>query len=243
MSDLPLIELSSVDSTNNYAMRLIDADKAYPGTAIVALSQTGGKGQRGRTWIDEPGQSLLMSLITDPKRPVTDQFIFNSSVAVAIAMVLKQLHQYWQVAIKWPNDIIINDKKAGGILIENILRGSKWANAVVGLGLNIRQSSFPTDLPIATSLKIESGQEYEISVIRDLIRDAVMSVVWVPVNDMEQYNALLYKKGQIQTFSTDGNKWDAQIVQANPDGSLSLQLIDGTIASYYHGQITWEWPL
>src|SRR5690606_18341153 len=120
---------------------------------IVAEQQHSGKGQRGRHWQDEAGASLLMSLIIAPQKPVNQQFIFSAAVAIAVAQVVSELLPNQQIAIKWPNDLIINDKKAGGILIENILRGSTWSYAVAGIGLNVNQTLLP-QLPNATSLRL-----------------------------------------------------------------------------------------
>ena len=241
---MPIIELDSVDSTNNYAMQLIDADKAQQGMTIVTRSQTNGKGQRGKTWIDKPGQSLLMSIIISPKLLISEQFIFNATIAVTIANVLQNLDNDWSVRIKWPNDIIINDKKAGGILIENIFRGSLWAHSVIGLGLNIAQTNFDAELPYATSLKIASGRDFDNVEIRNSIRESILLVATNPLSEeisMKKYNEYLYKGGQKQTFSNNNTKWEVNILNANADGTLCVQLEDGTILSYYHGQATWEW--
>ena len=97
LSYLPIIELDTVDSTNNYAMQLIDANKAQQGMTIVTQSQSAGKGQRGKVWLDAPGQSLLMSIIILPNAEISAQFVFNASVAVAIADVLEKMHQQWQI--------------------------------------------------------------------------------------------------------------------------------------------------
>ena len=243
MSHLPIIELDITDSTNNYAMQLIDADKALPGMTIVAQSQTRGKGQRGKSWADTPGESLLMSVVTAPGRPITDQFVFNSSIAVSIANVLQKLDANWNVRIKWPNDMIINDKKAGGILIENILRGSRWAHSVVGLGLNIKQLSFPPDLPYATSLKITSGHDFDMTAIRDAIRESIIDVTSNPLTglNMKDYNELLYKRGRKQRFTNTAGNWEATIIQVYPNGTLEVQLEDGAIICYQHGQVLWDW--
>ena len=182
MSHFPIIELDIVDSTNNYAMKLIDADKAQHGLTVVSHSQSAGKGQRGKSWTDIPGHSLLMSVITDPKRPITDQFVFNASIAVAIANVLQKSCNISGIHIKWPNDIIINDKKAGGILIENIFRGSKWTHSVIGLGLNIKQELFPTELPFATSLKMATGVDFDMINLRKDIRLSILSAVDNPLS-------------------------------------------------------------
>lgn len=243
--DLKLIELEYTDSTNNYAMQLINDDKAQPGTTITTLSQGKGKGQRGKVWIDEPGQSLLMSIIVCPKQLLTEQFVFSASVAVAIANVLQNFLPQCIVRVKWPNDIIINDKKAGGILIENVLRGSNWTHSVIGFGLNINQPSFPDSLPYATSLRIVSGQEMEMARIRDRVREHILAATLYPppsARIMESYNELLYKRSELQKFSNTDGYWNATILHAGEDGSLEIRPENGTKTSiYHHGEIKWEW--
>ena len=244
MSESLIIELDSIDSTNNYAMQLIDADKAQHGLTIVAQSQTAGKGQRGKSWMDKPGESLLMSMIVAPRLLISDQFVFNASVAVAIANVLQKVNDSWTIHIKWPNDMIINDKKAGGILIENVLRGSRWLYSVIGLGLNVKQAGFPEDLPYATSLKIASATDYDVASIREQVQAQILAVLNTPATkeaSMKRYNELLYKAGQKQAFSDENGSWEVLVLHTNTDGTLSVQLEDGGIVSYYHGQAMWVW--
>ncbi len=239
-----LNELDSIDSTNNYAMKLLDANKAHNGMTITARNQWAGKGQRGKTWLDAEGQSLLMSIITGPGRPIQDQFIFSATIAVAVAKFLQNFNNGWQVNIKWPNDIIINDKKAGGILIENVLRGNKWANSVIGLGLNINQAALPDDLPYAISLTIASGKEFAINELRDGIWEGIMKAISEQAESakvMDAYNELLYKKGMMQKLGDNTKVYQARIVRVNEDGTLSVQLEDGIIVNYQHGQVEWVW--
>ena len=242
--EAPIIELDTIDSTNNYAMQLIDADTAQPGMTIVTREQTQGKGQRGRKWVDVPGQSLLMSLITVPQYSLSDQFVFNAAATTAIVDVLQKLSENWNVSIKWPNDIIINDKKAGGILIENILRGSSWIYAIIGFGLNIKQAAFPDELPFATSLKIASGKDFETATIRDLLREKILEYTdtQAPASEvMDRYNSHLYRKGKPQSFGNETGEWEATILHANANGTLQVQLMDGSIVPYVHGVVTWNW--
>ena len=242
LSAFPVIELNDTDSTNNYAIRLIDANKAQHGLTITAQTQSAGKGQRGKQWIDAPGESLLMSIILHPEREINEQFIFNSSVAVAIATVLSNFCPGRDIRIKWPNDIIINDKKAGGILLENVLRGNRWTHCIVGLGLNIKQASFPESLPFATSLKIATGNDIDIIKLRDDIRThIILSPKQTAGEIMARYNSLLYKRGQKQTFSDSNGKWETTILNAHKDGTIELQLSDGAVVRYHHGQMLWEW--
>ena len=241
--DSPIIELDSIDSTNNYAMQLIDANKAQQGMTIVAKTQYAGKGQRGKTWIAEPGDSLLMSVIILPQQQINQQFEFNAAVTAAIANVLQKLLTGSIIRIKWPNDIIINDKKAGGILIENVLRGSRWTHSVIGLGLNVLQDRFPDELPHATSLKM-AGKDIDLAALRDELRHAitVAGIYPQPAGDaMAGYNALLYKKGQQQAFTDGTDTWMVTINRAHKDGTLEVALADGTIVFYHHGQAMWDW--
>ncbi len=244
LTEVPIIQLDFIDSTNNYAMQLIDGNKAQPGMTIVAKAQTNGKGQRGKSWIDAPGESLLMSVIVSPKHQLTEQFLFNASITAAIANVLQKLHKGWQINIKWPNDIIVNDKKAGGVLIENVLRGNSWTHSVVGLGLNINQESFPAELPFATSLKIASGQSFDINEVMLLIRDQILENIAHPMADKElvdSYNRLLFKRGRQQVFMDATGKWQATVLNALPNGTLEVQLDSGDIVHYHHGQILWDY--
>ncbi|MDR3680086.1 MAG: biotin--[acetyl-CoA-carboxylase] ligase [Flavipsychrobacter sp.] len=244
LSEAPIIELDSIDSTNNYAMQLIDADTAQPGLTITALQQTHGKGQRGRTWNDTPGSSLLMSIITTHPLLLNHQFQLIMATAVAVAVTLQDLYEQWDVRIKWPNDIIVNDKKAGGILIENVIRGNNWLYSIIGLGLNVKQESFPIELPHATSLKIASGIDFDLKTLRDKLRLEILEqTAKCAVNQdlLKQYNGLLYRKGNVQGFADAKESWEAIIIAAAQDGTLHVQLPNGSIVPYTHGMVTWTW--
>lgn len=226
-------------------MQLVDADTAQPGLTVVSAVQTGGKGQRGRVWQATPGESLLMSVVSVPGYGLEQQFPFSATVAVAIAKALQNLNEDWRIAVKWPNDIIINDKKAGGILIENIIRGQKWSYAIIGLGLNIRQKMFPAELPNATSLCIASqGSEFAVHEVRDILRKNILEHVASPANaekTMEEYNNWLYKKNEWQAFNQNEDSWDALVQHVGADGKLHVTLTGGEAAAYTHGNVNWQW--
>jgi BirA family biotin operon repressor/biotin-[acetyl-CoA-carboxylase] ligase len=244
VSDAPIIELDIIDSTNNYAMRLIDADTAQPGLTITANRQTQGKGQRGKKWEDTGGQSLLMSIIATPIVGIEQQFTFNAGIAVAIADVLLSLYENWDVRIKWPNDIIINDKKAGGLLIENVIRGSEWTYAVIGLGLNILQDRFPPELPYAGSLKTQSGKVFQISNVFNALRGQILNAVYDqadPSELLDKYNSYLYRKDELQTFSNGEKEWKGRIIAVTRQGQLMVKLENDEAATYTHGTVNWVW--
>jgi len=225
-------------------MQLIDADTAQPGLTILAQEQTRGKGQRGKVWNVEPGESILMSIILSPRRNPDAQFPFLAGVAVAVADVLLELYEHWTVCIKWPNDIIINDKKAGGILIENVLKGGKWSNSVVGLGLNVLQNGFPPDLPQAISLKMASGATFPVKELARRIREQIIRYTSGAFTDgelFERYTSYIYRRTCIQRFLMGDKPFDAIIAGVSHEGLLLLQHEDGHIRKYAHGALTWQW--
>jgi BirA family biotin operon repressor/biotin-[acetyl-CoA-carboxylase] ligase len=221
-------------------MQLIDGNTATHGLAILAGEQTQGKGQRGRVWASEPGQNLLLSIIVTPTVGLTAQFSFNAMICVAITNVLQKLCAGCRLAIKWPNDIIVNDKKAGGILIENVVRGNVWTHAIIGIGINVLQTDFD-GLPHATSLKIASGLNHNLEELALLLRSQILQALSVgPAGVLEKYNALLYKRGELQLF-TGGldDRVEARIAKACTDGTLEVQHADGSIQHLKHGVLTW----
>lgn len=241
LSAAPIIELHTVDSTNNYAMRCIDADTAQAGMTIYAEQQTEGKGQRGKKWETVEGENILMSLILSPNRSIEQQFKFNASIAVAVAQILLAENKDWEVKIKWPNDIIINAKKAGGILIENVLRGNNWNWAVVGIGLNINQTHFDTNLPFATSLKSASGLYFNKKEFQEKIRNNILTHTSQHQNSFETYNELLFKKNENHLFSINNTFFNAKVLGVEEDGQLKLEMSNNSIQYFNHGSINWEW--
>ena len=191
------IELDSVDSTNNYAMARIHAGMASDGLVCLAHHQWAGKGQRGRSWVDEPGQSLTMSLVVNPlPLNIGQQFLLSAAVGLGVLDFLRSYSpNHW--SLKWPNDIYWNDRKAAGILIDTVIQGNNWSFAVVGIGLNLNQDHFPTTLSRAVSLKqIISGHYEPSQVARDLVpllQHRIKQLKEDPERILSDYNRSLYK--------------------------------------------------
>jgi BirA family biotin operon repressor/biotin-[acetyl-CoA-carboxylase] ligase len=125
------------------------------GTVIIADTQTAGRGRLGRTWISPKG-SLAMSLILKPSLDNLPQLVMIASLAVV--RTIKKVTGL-QAKIKWPNDVLIKDKKVCGILIENEVKGDKVSFAIIGIGINVNFDplAFPKIADIATSLSHELG--------------------------------------------------------------------------------------
>lgn len=237
----PIIHLDTVDSTNNRAAQYIDADTAVDGLTIVSREQTAGKGQRGRVWKDEAGSALLMSVVLYPKRSLDQQFMFSCSVAVAVAETLARWDPSVSVQIKFPNDIIINDKKAGGILIENSLRGSVWTHAIVGIGLNLTQTYFPPELPHAGSMVSAGGKAVTPEELLPVLRERLIRTVKSGEDCLERYNQLLFRRGLEQTFSGDMGIWTGIVSGVDMNGNLQIRRPNGELYAFPHGRHEWVW--
>jgi BirA family transcriptional regulator, biotin operon repressor / biotin---[acetyl-CoA-carboxylase] ligase len=150
--DTPVIHLKTVDSTNTY---LKNQKNDLP-ILVLADYQTEGRGQYGKNWSSIAVENLLFSFQFFPqKTSIENAHLISHIVAIKITEVLNLQIGHKLVTIKWPNDIILNNKKIGGILIETSLEGTKIQNIIVGIGLNINQLKFDFELKNASSLRKE----------------------------------------------------------------------------------------
>ena len=153
-SKTDIIWLERVDSTNDEARRHISEIDNL--SVVSALEQTKGRGQRGNTWLSLAGENLTFSLIVKDFRIKSNE---QSAISQATALSLtKLLGRYGiEARIKWPNDIYTGDNKICGILIENSLKGMEIDWSIIGIGLNVNQTSFPEHLPNPTSMRLCTG--------------------------------------------------------------------------------------
>lgn len=234
---LPVIELDSVDSTNNYALNILRAQKLTErqpqnlhGTAIFAHEQYAGKGQRGKAWASAAGKNIHTSIIIKPTGFfLHQQFTLIAVVAVAARNFFERYAQS-DIYIKWPNDIYFKDRKAGGILIENIISGANWKWAVAGIGLNINQTAFKPEIQYAVSLKQITGKHYNcLELAKQLRNDVMLKLHQLEKNIlttddlMEEYNNHLFKKDKKVAFESNGQHFTAVVKNVQPTGQLLLQ--------------------
>ena len=247
MLGTPFIELQSVDSTNNYALSQIHANMAQPGTCYFAHEQTSGKGQRGKSWATERGTNIILSIVVKPDFLQTfQQFQLSTCVAVGT-------HQFFSkydkdsLKIKWPNDIYWRDRKLGGILIENIIRsqesgGGNWDWAVVGIGININQANFATNLKNPVSLKQITGESFDqIELAKQLclsIDHFYKKLLNSETNTiLEIYNQFLYKKDEMVKLKKGNRIFSGIIKNVTPTGQLIVQ--HSVEEQFDFGEIEW----
>ena len=173
-------------------------------TVVMAEEQLTGRGQMGTKWESEPGKNLTFSVLKKiGDIQVSDQFLLNISVSLAVYDVLKQL-QVPNLSIKWPNDILSGHSKICGILIENILLGNKIQSSIIGIGLNVNQLKF-NNLHNVSSLKLLLGQTYDLD---ELLQSILLALKqnFSPfklgkIEDMiAVYEKVLFRKDKPSTF-------------------------------------------
>ncbi len=234
---MKLIKLDAIDSTNDFMKRL-SADQTLDNfTVVVAENQTHGKGQMGAKWESETGKNLMFSvLVNDKLNDISEIFYLNFAVALSIIAVLKN-NNIPNLAIKWPNDILSDNKKLAGILIENTFKNNGEINSIIGIGLNVNQLNFD-ELPKATSMAAIMKTEFDRDIIlNQLVESLKLNLELLQKNSgnelWENYNRLLFKKGVPMAFSlTNGNKFMGIIQGVNASGKLEVKLQDDCIESY-----------
>ncbi|WP_018613123.1 biotin--[acetyl-CoA-carboxylase] ligase [Segetibacter koreensis] len=241
----PFFELCEVDSTNNYAMRQVQAQMAVHGATWFAQYQNAGKGQRGKAWKAVHGENIIMSTVLEPAfLGIDNQFLLNVTVALACFDLFNK-YTIDETSIKWPNDIYWRDRKAGGMLIENVLKGKEWKFSIAGLGININQTFFPADLPNPVSLKQITGKSFNVT---DLAKELCqcLDYRWKQLKEqkdndlLQEYSSHLYKLDEMVTFKKDGSIFNAVVTGVSRNGELLVKT-DRPMALTY-GSVNWIIP-
>ncbi|MGO1787036.1 MAG: biotin--[acetyl-CoA-carboxylase] ligase [Sphingobacterium sp.] len=242
-----LIVLDEIGSTNDYFKTDSTNFKPLPEwSAIMAKHQTAGRGQRGNTWIVAPGVNLTFSVLLYPNfLSLPQHFTLNILVSLSIIDWLDRLGIPAQ--IKWPNDIIIHHKKVAGFLIENSSRAGKINKSILGIGVNINQTEFPSDLKEkATSLQLQTGQKWDdlpqlCLALLERLQRRVNSYKEQRVSSaslLSQYNQHLYRIGVSSCFRCpEKGKVKGTIEKVDMDGQLIIRHQDGDIYTYRFKEI------
>ena len=235
----PLIILESVDSTNNYAMAKVHAGLAKHGDTYFAMTQTAGKGQRGKSWKSGSGENIILSCtIQPPLFLLTNQFMLSITIALSCYDFVNHYVQSG-TTIKWPNDIYWRDRKAGGILIENRLQGNDWQYAVAGIGININQTTFSADLINPVSLQQITGNTYDVVTMAKKLCSFIQArfELHTSHNLLEEYNSRLYKTGEKVLLKVKDTVFETLIKGVNDKGQLMTY--NKKEALFNWGEVEW----
>lgn len=220
---------------------MLARNEAEHGTVVITEEQTAGRGQRGRSWNSAPGLDLMMSVVLVPDRMRVDaQFTVAKAMALAVhEVVAGALERVGKdperCRIKWPNDILVDDRKIAGILIENELQGTTLRSCIVGIGINVNSRAIE-ELRHATSLFLETGAPMDReALLETLFHNLERWWKQALVDRAEVGSAFsdrLWAKGRYADLLLDGAPCSARVLDVDAGGRLVVEDDAGAVATY-----------
>jgi BirA family biotin operon repressor/biotin-[acetyl-CoA-carboxylase] ligase len=243
LEGLPLGELryfASTGSSNDLALAW--ATEGAPDLSVIfADEQTTGRGRKGRKWHTPAGSALAVSIILRPEADEdTPISLFSGLGALALCDALEKAGL--KVKIKWPNDVLVNRRKVAGILAEAVWTGQAVDSIIIGIGVNVLQTSVPpTDdnLFPATSVEAEGGTTDRPQLMHDLLAALVSLRPKVGTPEfIAAWNAALAFHGEtVRVWRDEGNSRIGMVAGLETDGSLTLTRPDGSSESINFGEV------
>lgn len=231
---------ATLGSTNDYLKQLADAPEF---TCVIADEQTAGRGRRTRTWVSTPGAGLYLSVLLRP--PVSaNSALLSLLAAVAVAETIAQ-YNVAELDIKWPNDVLIGERKVCGILVEGASSGAQAMRVIVGIGVNLNHQQFPPEISAtATSLALQLGHPVDAAEFRDglLARLTYWYSRWQQDEGrsvLERWQQLSsYAQGQTIAVTLDDEQVIGTTAGLTKDGALLLQMTNGTTRTLFVGEVS-----
>lgn len=224
-----LVTLKEVDSTNTFLKNILSNSKPVPeGTVIMAEHQFAGRGQRENTWYAEAGKNLTFSILLNPIfLSAQQQFDLTRAISMGVYDALYPLLRD-SLKIKWPNDIYYNDTKLGGMLIENILKGSHIKHAIIGIGLNVNQENIHDSAGNATSIKNILQRDYELkNILAEICNHIEAYYLHLKAGRTEfvrnTYLSRLYWLNEWREFKSNGEQFEGRIIDVKENGLLVVE--------------------
>lgn len=238
-----IYKLGAIPSTNSYLKELVKKEATESFTVVSADLQTRGRGQMDSVWYSSEGNNLLFSILINFGGVLAeDQFYLNCAVSLGILEALRA-YNIPELTVKWPNDIMSGNRKLAGILIENSLSQGQLKYAIVGIGLNVNEEKFPSELPKAVSMyqilgKKTDRNELLLELLEEIRKYATLFITGQYHRLMEEYQENLYKFGQTHMFETSTSEvFSGKIRDVKPGGNLVIEFEDGTQTSFRFKEI------
>jgi BirA family biotin operon repressor/biotin-[acetyl-CoA-carboxylase] ligase len=234
--------LYSTDSTMSEAARL--AVKAAPeGTLVVAEEQTAGRGRFGRHWHSERASGLYFTLLLRPAIAPSAAPVLTLLAGVALAEAIQEATQL-AVDLRWPNDVLMSEKKCAGILVEMTAEPLRVSHVLLGIGVNVNHLLIPAELvEEATSLRLEAGRAFSrlellISVLRHLEHYYNQYLDHGPAQILARFEEISsYARGRRVQVSDGGTTVAGMTEGLTPEGILLVRRQDGQIEKVLSGQV------
>lgn len=187
---IKILHFDEINSTNVFLYDKISENNDISDMVVVAAHQTAGRGMDKNRWESEAGKNLLFSIALNVNfLEAENQFKISQAVSVAIVETLSQFVDDKRLFIKWPNDIYFGDKKLAGMLIQNTIEGRMMGVSIIGIGLNVNQMEFSKDIPNPISLKMISGQNFDLDNLLNLLVSSIKTKV-ESLRDKENQNEI-----------------------------------------------------
>lgn len=212
----------------------------YPQSNFVGLytfNQIKGRGQYGNSWASAAEQNLAYTLAVKTSCTIHSDFLFNYYTAIAVQNYLANLTEKI-VKIKWPNDIIVKNKKVVGILIEK-KKMNQENYFVIGIGINILQEKFD-EISNAGSLLTQTGKRFNLKQFtEDLHLFLIEKLTHIPdhAEILAQFNSDLFRKDEISVFELDNVRQNGIIKNADEKGNIWIEMEQSGLQSFYHKEI------
>ena len=221
---MKITHFKTLESTNKYLQNLLEEGIDIIDNIVVTDYQTAGKGQGKNVWQSDDGKNLLFSVALDMSYlKAENQFLLTQMVSVTMIDVLKKYLPEESLFIKWPNDIYFNDKKIAGILIKNEIKGMMMGTSIIGIGLNVNQTSFNENLPNPISMKMITGNDYDLEAILIEICEALLPTANSQQPTANSYTEKLYRYKQWASYKHDGQVKEMMILGYDQFGRLILK--------------------
>lgn len=232
-----------LDSTNLTAMELAERD-APEGTVVIAEQQLRGRGRAGRSWHSSPRLGIYCSILLRPKLFPAKAQLLTLMTAVAVAKSIN-IKVGLSSTIKWPNDILVNNKKVAGILLEGRVSSTIMEYAVIGIGINVNHTSadLPDELQAgASSLRIERGEVVERSgLIGQVFLEVERLYEGLQQRDstmiLEQWRLLSATLGRHVRIIKKDKVIDGIAVNVTTEGALLVRREDGSLNLFHAGEV------
>jgi len=238
---IPFTTVEKCESTNSWIKDNCASLPHY--YTLRAIEQSGGRGRFDRSWIASVGDDLTFSTLV----PVTDalkKVLIHTPQLTALAVYKVLVRHGVDANIKWPNDLLVNQKKICGILAEGVYSGSDHF-LVVGIGLNVNSSIASANTTPATSIFLETGEQLDIDLLMQEITNTLYELLDTLCEDgfsryAEMLDTLLAYKGETRLITINDVQKLYEIVGINRDGALVLRDSEGDLHSIISGEISFR---
>ena len=219
------LHFNEIESTNDYAFSLKNKFFFREGLIISTDYQINGKGTRLKRWESVKNQNLLLSIIIEPKLKISNQFIINQFISLSIVDVLKSLDL--NTKIKFPNDILVDDSKISGILIQNIVSDSIITHSIVGIGINVNQCIFQKYNLSATSIFLHKKKISSVKDIKCMLINKIehrLKEYRSGKSFTKEYNKELFKLNQKHRFLIKNHIEIGILKEITGDGNVIVKI-------------------